>query len=691
MKLKMNLQKRSIAMIAGILFFIIVINTSVLTFHSYDKYKQAILSKSTFIGETMQRDLQKVLLLGISIESLEGVNEKLQELISRNKTISYAMVIGTNGKVLFHNDQGSVGKELKDRESQEAVSSNKALIQTVDSFYDLSFPLFNAEDKVVGVLRIGVESKVINAQLYELLLWALGISTLCFFLSLFLIHLFISKFITKPIIAMQKAADRIASGDLTYIINVQGKDEVASLENAINKMTLNLKGILSKVGGITSSISTVTLNIASSSQEIMSVADIQKAAIKGTVSVTENMNNSTSMIANSTEHLSVSASEIFTSIFEMTTAIEKIAENANVFSDTAQETASSIEEMVATIKQISSSIETLSGSSQEISSAINEVNSTTMDIENRAEQSVVLAETVMNNASEKGMNSAGTAMEGMKNIKKSVMELSGIINMLGKRADDIGKIINIINDVADQTNLLAINAAILASKAGEHGRGFSVVADEIKSLAERTSFSTGEVSELIKTVQDYIKSSIKMASGGLNTVEKGLVNVQDLSNALKEIAESSKASTEMARAIKRATSEESTVIKHITVGVETMTEQTENISRAIQEQNKGSKFIMDATEKVKDLSRQVKIATSEQKDTSKQIAKAIESVSHQASQIADATGKQKENSAEMVDSVKKYSDTADRLTKSSNDLNTVIRDLKEEAQTLIQEIKRFQV
>jgi len=81
MKLKMNLQKRSIAMIAGILFFIIVINTSVLTFHSYDKYKQAILSKSTFIGETMQRDLQKVLLLGISIESLEGVNEKLQELI----------------------------------------------------------------------------------------------------------------------------------------------------------------------------------------------------------------------------------------------------------------------------------------------------------------------------------------------------------------------------------------------------------------------------------------------------------------------------------------------------------------------------------------------------------------------------------------------------------------------------------
>jgi methyl-accepting chemotaxis protein len=691
MKLNMNLQKRSVTMVAGILFFVIVINTSVLTFISYDKYKQAILSKSASIGETMQRDLQKVLLLGISVESLEGVNEKLKDLISANKTISYAMVMDVKGKVLFHNEQGKVGEELKDKASQEAVSSNKALVQTADSVYDLSFPLVNAEDKIVGALRIGVESKVINAQLYELLLWALGISTLCFFLSLFLIYIFISRFITKPIIAMQKAADMIASGDLTYIIDVQGKDEVAVLENAINRMTFNLKDLLSKVGSITSSISTVTLNIASSSQEIMSVADIQKEAIKGTVTVTENMNNSISKIAGSTEHLSRSSSEIFTSIFEMTTAIEKIAENANVFSETAQETASSIEEMLTTIKQISGSINTLSGSSQEISSSINEVNSTTMDIENRAEQSVILAETVMNNASEKGMHAAGTAMEGMRNIKKSVTDLSGIINMLGKRADDIGKIINIINEVADQTNLLAINAAILASKAGEHGKGFAVVADEIKSLAERTSFSTGEVSDLIKTVQDYIKSSIKMASDGLNTVEKGLVNVQDLSDALKDIAESSKASTEMARAIKKATSEEAIVIQHITVGVQTMTEQTENISLAIQEQNRGSKFIMDATEKVKDLSRQVKIATSEQKDSSKQIANTIESVSNQASQIADATGKQKENSAEMVGSVKKYSDTIDRLIKSSNDMNTVIRNLKEEAQTLIQEIQRFKV
>ncbi|MEW6108287.1 MAG: methyl-accepting chemotaxis protein [Nitrospirota bacterium] len=687
----MNLQKRSISMVAAILFVIIVINTTVLTFIAYNKYKQAILSKSTSIGESLQRELEKVLLLGVPLESLEGMSEKLADLVSRNKALGYAMVMDTKGRILFHNEQNNIGKELKDKESMDAASSNKVLIQTVDTFYDLSFPLLNAEEKIIGALRIGVESKVINAQLYELLLWALGISILCFLLSLLLVYFLISRFITKPIIAMENAANRIASGDLTCVINVRGKDEVASLENAINRMAFNLKDMFSKVSNITNSVSNVTSNIASSSQEVLSVSDIQRKAIEGAVSSTEEMNNSISKIAGSTENLSASASETFSSIFEMSTSIEKIAENANIFNDTAQETASSIEEMVTTIKQIAESLGNLSTSSEEISSSINEVNSTTIDIESRATESVVLAETVMSNASEKGMSAARIAMEGMENIKNSVMALSDVINMLGKRTDDIGKILNVIDDVTDQTNLLAINAAILASKAGEHGKGFSVVADEIKSLAERTSFSTNEIAELIKSVQDVTRSSIKMASDGIKTVEKGLLHVQDLNDTLSEIVESSKASTDMVKAIQRATSEESIVIKHITLAVETMTEQIENISRAIQEQNRGSRFIIEATEKVKDLSRQVKIATSEQKDGSKRIANVLENVTNQASQIADATKKQKENSSEIVNSVKKIRNSTEQLIRSSNNMNAVISALKEESQTLIQELKKFKV
>jgi methyl-accepting chemotaxis protein len=297
----------------------------------------------------------------------------------------------------------------------------------------------------------------------------------------------------------------------------------------------------------------------------------------------------------------------------------------------------------------------------------------------------------MDKASQKGLQSAKAAMQGMEEIRKGVAELSDIINNLGKRTEDIGKILNVIDDVADQTNLLAINAAILASKAGEHGRGFAVVADEIKSLAERTSFSTREIAELIRAVQDGTRKSIHMASEGVNTVDKGLVLVTDVHGALTDIVESSRASTEMARAIQRATEEEAMAIKQITDSVEKMTEQTENISRAIQEQSKGSKFIIEATDRVKEMSQQVKNATSEQKDRSREIAGVIENMTTQVYHIAEAISKHKNNSAEMVVAMEKIRNAAGRLINSSSDMNEVVGSLKEDAFNLLVEVKKFRV
>jgi methyl-accepting chemotaxis protein len=691
MKNGMNLQKKSTIIVAVILFFIIAINTGVLTFVASTKYRNAILSKTTTVGESMQKELAKVLDLGVSIESLEGVNEKMSDLVSRDKAIGYAMVVNKDGRILFHNDAAKAGQELKDNTSMKAVSSKISLTQVVDSYYDLSFPLLNAVGEIMGVVRIGVELKAINAQVYALLFWALGISSVCFMLSVALIYASMSKFIVRPIMAMEKAADRIASGDLTYTINIAGKDEVAALGETINRMAFNLKDMISKIRNITNSVTKVTENIVVSSQGVLTATDVQKQAIDNTASAIGEMDGSISKVATSSESLSGSADNAASAISEMTTSIEMIAENANIFSETAHETASSIEEMVAIIKEISDSLETLVESADAVAASIEEVNATTMDIERSADDSVKLAEAVTTDASEKGIKAANAAVTGMENIKSSVSSLSEIINMLGKRANDIGKIVNVIDDVADQTNLLAINAAILASKAGEHGRGFAVVADEIKSLAERTSFSTSEIAGLIKSVQDDTKTSIKMAGEGIQTVDRGLTLVKDVNNALQDIVVSSRESSDMAKAIQRATTEQTHVIKQITKDMENTKLQTENISRAIKEQNKGSQLIIESTEKIKDISYQVKTSTAEQRTGSRQIAGVIENVTQQASQIANATSKQKEKSVDIVQSVELIRNATNNLTGSAHSMNSVITSLKEEAMSLLAELEKFKV
>ncbi|HXX54228.1 MAG TPA: hypothetical protein VEI28_06640, partial [Thermodesulfovibrionales bacterium] len=215
MKRGINLQKKAVIMVGGILFFILAINTIVLTSVASNKYRGALLSKTTAVGEGMQRDLGRALSLGIPLESMEGVNEKLQELLSRDPAIAYSMVTDIKGKVLFDTRQTELGKELKDDASLKAASSAKSIIQTAGTFYDLSFPLTNAEGKMVGVLRIGIKSEAVNSQLYALLLWALAISSVSFLVSLGLVFFSISRFITKPIMHMEKAAEGIAAGDLT--------------------------------------------------------------------------------------------------------------------------------------------------------------------------------------------------------------------------------------------------------------------------------------------------------------------------------------------------------------------------------------------------------------------------------------------------------------------------------------------
>lgn len=495
----------------------------------------------------------------------------------------------------------------------------------------------------------------------------------------------------KPLSDIEKTAGEIASGNLTISVATSGKDEVASLGEAINRMAFNLKDMISKIRNMTGSVTTVTDSIMKSSREVLSATDVQKQAVDKTASAIEEMDRSISRVAESSGSLYDSASETASAVSEMTTTIETIAENANLFSETANETASSIEEMVAIIKEISDSLETLVESSEAIAASIEEVNATTLDIERSADDSVKFAEAVARDASEKGMTSANAAMAGMENIRSSVSTLSEIINTLGKRATDINKIVNVIDDVADQTNLLAINAAILASKAGEHGKGFAVVADEIKSLAERTSFSTSEIAGLIKSVQDDTRASITMAGEGIQTVDKGLALVKDVANALQEIVRSSRESSDMAKTIQRATTEQTQVIRQITRDMENTAAQTENISRAIREQSKGSQLIIGATEKVKDVAFQVKTSTAEQRTGSRQIAEVIENVTQQASQIADATAKQKEKSIDIGQSMEMIRNVTHDMTGSAQNMNAVISSLIKEAESLLVELEKFRV
>jgi methyl-accepting chemotaxis protein len=287
------------------------------------------------------------------------------------------------------------------------------------------------------------------------------------------------------------------------------------------------------------------------------------------------------------------------------------------------------------------------------------------------------------------MSAANEAIRGMQNIKDAVEATAAVVNRLGKRSQEIGQILKVIDEVTDQTGLLALNAAILAAQAGEHGKGFAVVAEEIKDLAERTAASTQEISGLIATVQEETAQSVQAMSRGLAAVEAGVSLVNVTSDVLDQGAVSSRQSSEMARAIEKTTAEQARGVSQITETSVSVAGQVEQIANALQEQRRGSERIVKAAERMRDITRQVQTATQEQTTGGRQIANAVESVTAQAAQVARSTSEQNLGVRQISEAIARIQKITQDSVDVSIEMDMAVHMLKAKADALTNELDGF--
>jgi methyl-accepting chemotaxis protein len=323
--------------------------------------------------------------------------------------------------------------------------------------------------------------------------------------------------------------------------------------------------------------------------------------------------------------LQTTADESTTSILQISATNDEVAANIGDLAASVREMVSSIEEMTFSIREVATNIDALSLTAEETSSSMNQMDVSIDQVQSNANETARLSENVAQDA-ELGAEAILKTMGEIYRIKESSQEALGVINNLGSRIEAIGEILNVIDDVAEQTNLLALNAAIIAAQAGEHGKGFAVVADEIKDLADRAGASTKEIADLIKTVQFESRNAIAAVEQGASNVERGVEVSNEAERALKKILESSKKSTNMVRAIARATVEQAKGSKQVTDSISRIAETVQQIAAATAQQARGSELIMKSGEKMRTIAQQVERSTQEQKRGGRQIAGSIETI-----------------------------------------------------------------
>lgn len=251
-------------------------------------------------------------------------------------------------------------------------------------------------------------------------------------------------------------------------------------------------------------------------------------------------------------------------------------------SDSAIQLASSSNELQSSSREMSQSIGTLSSQSTSLATAGEEMSATSSDIANNCHLAADNAGGASSKASE-GVQVVGESISVMQTIATRVKKAADTVEMLGNRSDQIGTIVGTIEDIADQTNLLALNAAIEAARAGEQGRGFAVVADEVRALAERTTRATKEISEMIKAIQKETKDAVTTMEQSVAQVEQGSSHAAASGRSLQEILEIINSVTEQISQIATAAEEQTCTTREISHNVLSLNELAHQNSSAINE------------------------------------------------------------------------------------------------------------
>ncbi len=333
-------------------------------------------------------------------------------------------------------------------------------------------------------------------------------------------------------------------------------------------------------------------------------------------------------------------------------ATSDISGGAGVIQEAVEATLSSVGQISVSIDQVSGSLNLLNDFIEKSVSSMTEIRYTVNAVEESGERSYAMSEAVKVKA-EDGVNAVSQVLDGMQGIESSVVQAEEVISRLSGKSAEIGNITSVITDITQKTSLLALNAAIIASQAGEHGRSFAVVADEIRALAQESATSTEEINRIIEEIQTFVKTSVDHIGSTRQMVDDSVEQGKVMADSLQQIFDSSVSAMEMSNDIRKSNEEISGAIDSVTRSIEELNEMSTQASNASREESQGAKSIVIAVENVKSMTEDMVAATHKQVESTRQIDTAVDRVADLANRIFDEMDERRVGSREVIDDLQR--------------------------------------
>lgn len=567
-------------------------------------------------------------LAAASVEEAKADNAKLTELYSKYfKEVE--MIIQ-----MFDNDQGVVAQAF---------------------FKGAHKPTADALQTQLDAMQAGIEKKAEESQKAGVASLSASRTTLVIIVILgaiiaVYIGRFISNYISKNVLLVVEKAkgineiditnlkncgQKLAEGDLNIhmdtgltLLDIKSKDEIGSLGQSIDQIN----------AGIQDTIVSILKAVESIKGTVHESHKLVAATVKGDLTIRGNVAKYNGSYKELISGLNQTVDAVVMPINESGKVLERLAEGdltvrmegsyvgdyakikdninllAESFGTALSEVTEAIQATASASNQISSSTEEMAAGAQEqasqtteVAGAIEEMTKTILE----TSSSVAIAAQESKNANVcalKGTHKVDDAKKGMDKIVDTAQQTGMIISSLAQKTDQIGEIAQIIDDIANQTNLLALNAAIEAARAGEQGRGFAVVADEVRKLAERTAKATKEIAETIKLIQKEAKDADSSMVEAGRSVAEGIQMNEEVGLVLQEILDASNKASDMINQVAAASEEQSSAAEEISKNIEMINNVTQESAQGVQQVARASEDLSRLTVNLQELVSRFKLS-----------------------------------------------------------------------------------